>query len=190
MKEDSSLPSELSIKIRQGDTEAFEILFKKYHKQLCHYAMVYVGHSGIADDIVQETFISIWNSREQLNPEKSLNAYLYRCVHNQCLNYITKAKSDRRLSDNYFEEMSYRATLLGSDLSDSYFDELANEELKTIVIKAVNELPAQCREVFVLSRYQELTYAQIAEKLFISINTVKTQLSRALNKIREALDKK
>ncbi len=189
VKRTTLLNSELTTRIVQGDKVAFELLFKMYHKPLCNFARVYVNQFHIADEIVQETFISIWKTREQLNPSMSINAYLYRCVHNNCVNYLYKARVDKRLSDAYRNEIEYRARLLDSDFSDSFYDNLANDELEFIINKAIEQLPTQCREIFLLSRYQELSYQQIAEKLGLSKNTIKTQLSRALQKIRDAMEK-
>lgn len=188
MKKSLLLNSELTQKIIQGNQGAFELLFKMYHKPLCNFARIYVKQFHIADEIVQETFISVWKAREQLDQNKSLNAYLYRSVHNHCINFIHTARVDKRLSDEYRNELAYRTRMLETNLSDSYYDRLANDELELILNNAIDQLPTQCREIFILSRYHELTYKQIAEKLTLSVNTVKTQLSRALQKLREVLE--
>lgn len=182
--------TELALRIKQGDIKAFELLFKIYHKPLCNYAKVYVNRFDIADEIVQETFISLWNSRTTIDETKSLNSFLYKCIYNNSINFIKKAQTNRKLSEAYISEIEYRAKMLEGNYSESYFDHLTNEELENSVKNAIAQLPDQCREIFMLSRYEELTYQQIADKLNISINTVKTQLSRALQKLRHDLEEK
>ncbi len=182
--------TELALRIKQSDLKAFELLFKIYHKPLCNYAKVYVYNIDIADEIVQETFISIWDNRTLIDEQKSLNSFLYKCIYNNCINFIKKAQTNRKLSEAYKKEIEYRVRMLEENYSESYFDHLTNEELENSIKIAIEHLPDQCREIFLLSRYEELTYQQIADKLNISINTVKTQLSRALQKLRIDLKEK
>ena len=187
MKKEEILNTELIERIKQGDQRAFELLFKLYHTPLCNYAKVYVKHLDIADDIVQDTFIRIWESRSGLDPCQSLKAYLYRSVHNNCINHFRKKQVDNRLTKEYQAEIRQRIELLERNFSESSLDRLVAQELEISIQKSIDGLPGQCREVFILSRYNDLSYQQIADKLSVSINTVKTQLSRALNKIRENL---
>lgn len=187
MKREEILHTELIQRIKQGDQNAFELLFKLYHTPLCHYAKVYVKHIDIADDIVQDTFIRIWESRSGLDPSQSLKAYFYRCVHNNCINYLRKKQVDNRLTEEYRAEIQKRYELLERNFNESSYEKLAVQELELSIQKSIDSLPGQCREVFILSRYYDLSYQQIADKLSVSINTVKTQVSRALDKIRNDL---
>ncbi|HEY4788225.1 MAG TPA: RNA polymerase sigma-70 factor [Bacteroidales bacterium] len=189
MTKDEILNIEITKRIKQDDTSAFELLFKLYHKQLCNYARIYVKHLEISDEIVQETFVKIWEVRETLDERLSLKAFLYRCVHNNSINYIKKMQVTNRLSKDYINEMKYRMQLLELETADKYFDKFAAEELESCIQRLIDELPAQCREVFLLSRFKEMSYQEIANQMSISINTVKTQLSRALQKLRAGLSK-
>jgi RNA polymerase sigma-70 factor (family 1) len=180
---------ELTERIKKGEQSAFKILFKLYHKPLCHFARVYVKQMDIADEIVQETFIKIWEIRHTLDETLSLKAFLYRCVHNNCINYIRKLQVDNRLSEKYVHEIKYRVQFLELGLDHSYFDELVANELDLKIQKAIDGLPEQCREIFLLSRFNDMNNRQIAEKMSVSVNTVKTQVSRALQKIRTSLKK-
>jgi len=188
VKKGDLLNFELTERVKQGEQVAFELLFKMHHEQLCNYARVYVKSMDIADEIVQDTFVKIWEIRTTLDPQQSLKAFLYRCVHNNCINFIKKVKVENRLSETYVNEMKHRMQILEQDASGNNFDMLAEEELEIRIKKAIDELPAQCKEIFLLSRFNEMSYQQIAAKLRISVNTVKTQLSRAMQKIRVGLD--
>lgn len=189
MVKDEVLHVELTKRIKQSELSAFELLFKLYHKPLCNYARVYVKHFEIADEIVQETFVKIWEIRSSLDEKLSIKAFLYRCVHNHAINYIKKMQKDARLSNDYIQEMKYRMQFLELETDDNYFDKLAAMDIESIIEKAIDELPPQCREVFLLSRFKGMSYQQIADHLMISVNTVKTQLSRSTQKIRMVLKK-
>jgi RNA polymerase sigma-70 factor, ECF subfamily len=182
VKKGDLLNFELTERVKQGEQVAFELLFKLYHAQLCNFAKLYVRFMDIAEEIVQDTFIKIWEIRKTLDPNQSLKALLFRCVHNNSINYIKKAKVNNKLSEEYIKEMNYRIQFLEQDTTD--FDSLAEEELEIRIQKAIDELPAQCKEIFLLSRFNEMSYQQIADQLLISVNTVKTQLSRAMQKLR------
>ena len=186
MKKGDLLNFELTKKVKLGEQVAFELLFKLHHAQLCNFAHIYVRAMDIADEIVQETFITIWEIRATLNPNQSLKALLFRNVHNNCINYIKKVKVNNGLSEAYMNEMKYRMKILEQD-TGSYFDKLADDELEIRIKKAIDELPAQCKEIFLLFRFNEMNYQQIADKQRISVNAVKTQLSRAMQKLRGAL---
>jgi RNA polymerase sigma-70 factor, ECF subfamily len=190
VQKDEILNVELTRRIKQNEQTAFRLLFKLYYNQLCNYARIYVKRFEIADEIVQETFVKVWEIRSTLDERLSLKAFLYRCVHNNAINYIKKLEVDNRLTSDYVNEMKHRMQLLERETGDSYSDNLAAEELEVYIQKAIDDLPAQCREVFLLSRFKEMSYQEIADHLLISTNTVKTQLSRALQKIRSGLGKK
>jgi len=187
VNKDKLVNSELTRLIKRGEQSAFELLFKLYHASLCNFARVYVKNYDVANEIVQETFIKIWEIRSTLDENLSLKAFLYKCVHNNCINYIKKEKTVIRLTEEFCLELNYRMKFLQQDTFDHYFETLSMEELEETARKAIDDLPDQCREVFLLSRFKGLTYQEIATHQNISINTVKTQLSRALQKIRFSL---
>lgn len=165
---------------------AFELLFNLYHVPLCNFAKVYVKQLVIADEIVQETFIKIWEVRATLDEEKSIKSFLFQCVHNNCLNYIKKAGNNSKSGQEYLNDLQFRAEVLGS-AEASVIDTLVADELEFQIEKIIDSLPDQCRQVFIFSRFHDMSYADIAKKLNISLNTVKTQISRALQKLRAGL---
>jgi len=143
----------------------------------------------LADEIVQETFIKIWESKHQLQIKLSLRSYLYRCVHNNCINYIKSAAVTLKHNEEFNKEITYHANLATLNFSEEILENIISEEMEISFERKINELPAQCRDIFILSRYDQLTYQEIAQKLNLSINTVKTQISRALDKLRDTFSK-
>jgi RNA polymerase sigma-70 factor (ECF subfamily) len=164
-------------KIRAGDSAAFEDLFNSYSQQLINFARHYVFDKQIAENIVQDVFVSVWQRRTNLDPSKMIKAYLFTAVKNEAL------KHKRRLD---VEKKSYNRIL------ESYSEfnpdiEIEGKEVGYHVNQAVNELPEKCKEIFKMNRFENLKYAEIAEILDISIKTVETQMGRALKKLRKRL---
>lgn len=185
VKKDELLNYELAERIKQGEKTAFELVFKLYYKLLQNFACVYLRNTYLSAEIVQETFIKIWETRSSIDPGKSLKAYLYRCVHNNCINFCKKAEVNSRQTKEYLKELSYRLSLLELNPEDNDQSFFTNEQRIQAIQNTIDTLPLQCKEIFLLIRFENLTYNQVAEKLSISVNTVKTQLQRAMARLRE-----
>jgi RNA polymerase sigma-70 factor (ECF subfamily) len=183
------LEGELINGLKEGDKSAFSFLFKMYYTPLCTYASTIIKLPNLAEEVVQESFIKIWENRQQIRIDSSLRAYFYRCIHNNCLNYIKNLNVNQRRTDIVTKEITYHAELATLNFSEEILDKIVSDELEIFFDKIIDELPGQCKEIFCLSRYEQLTYPEIAEKLQISVNTVKTQISRALDKLRDAYNK-
>jgi RNA polymerase sigma-70 factor (ECF subfamily) len=176
--------TELLIKLKTGDKKAFEILFNQYFNALCHFGYNYVKSIEIAEDIVEDLFFRLWENRETLLLTISIKSYLYKSVHNQCLDFLKAEK----VRENY--KKSYSKGLLDVQKSlacQNSNDQLFGDELQVKIQTAIDSLPEQCRRIFMMSRFDELKYSEIAEKLGLSVNTIEKQMSRALHKLREAL---
>lgn len=170
--------------IALGNEDAFEYSFLSYYNELCIYAAGVLKDRNMAEEVVQEVFVKLWENRKGLTIKISIKSYLYRSVHNQCVNYFdhlqVKQKHALEAVKNYRD--------LITPVSDSYpIANLLTQELEDKINSSLAALPDQCREVFLLIRHDDLSYAEAAEKLGISINTVKTQLQRALTRLRENL---
>ncbi len=187
MSKEKLFEGELVRLIKRGEQSAFEILFRLHYNALIHFANTYVKRSDIADEIVQETFIKIWEIRSSIDETRSIKAFLYRCVHNNCLNYIRDQKKIVYLSSEFISELEGRFQLIDENASNNYFEYLASEQLSALVHDSIMQLPDQCREVFLLCRFHDKSYQEIATQLGISVNTVKTQLSRAMAKLNDAI---
>jgi RNA polymerase sigma-70 factor (ECF subfamily) len=186
----TSLEKEVLSKVKSGDEKAFEFVFKSYYTALCAYACDLLKLDDEAEEIVQEVLIKFWEFRDQIEITTSIKAYLYRSVHNQCLNFIRHSKVIKSLSDKFSEEIIHSFELtLNSDAEftlDYYFYDGIEQDIQN----SIHELPDQCRRIFQLSRFERLRHDQIAELMGISVNTVKTQIARALEKLRIVIGKK
>ena len=165
-------------KIRTGDSAAFEDLFNFYCQQLINFTRRYVFDKQIAENIVQDVFVKVWQNRTNLDPTKMIKAYLFTAVKNNSLKHL------RHLN---IENKGIESTppYIGDDeRPDRKLDE---KELAVTVHQAIDELPEKCKEIFKMNRFENLKYAEIAKILNISIKTVETQMGRALKKLRERL---
>jgi len=141
--------------------------------------MGYVHDHDSAREIVQEVFINLWNQRASINSEKPVKSYLYTSVRNRSLNWIRDHKK-------------YRSYVLDIEIEDRETnferDHLEAEEIRRRISRAMDKLPERCREIFEMSRFEELKYKEIAEKLGLSIKTIEVQMSKALKILRRELN--
>lgn len=165
--------------IQQGNESAFEELFRTYYQGLCNYGNSMLKDMDEAEEVVQNVFCQFWEKRENLDIQISLKSYLYKMVHNACLNKIKHQKVK-----NVYEQ--YKVSL-GQGQSQPASHLAIENELEAKIKEAINALPEQCRIIFCLSRYEELKYAEIANQLDISVKTVENQMGKALKILREKL---
>ena len=171
--------TEIIRRIRNGDTGQFESLFRSSYVSLVRYAKTLIKDHDTAEEIVQDLFFKLWQDREKLNIESSLNGYLFRSVHNICLHHIEHV----RVVERHAEEMSYRQT----ESQESPSDILNYKELQEKVARILEKLPDRCGKIFTMSRFDGLKYTEIAEKLSVSIKTVEANMGRALKEFRKEL---
>ena len=162
--------------IVEGDSNSFEILFRKYYQELCNYSMGILGDAEKAEDVVQDAFVYLWENRQRINITTSLKSYLYQSVRNGALKIIRTQVLEQRHMPRLTEFIEY---LEKSEFSE---DELAKLQK---IEPAIDELPSQCKSVFLMSFMDKKSYKQIADELEISLNTVKTHVSKAYRIIRE-----
>jgi RNA polymerase sigma-70 factor (ECF subfamily) len=177
------LNQQLINSVRQGDISAFEELYKKYYVYLCLVAEHIVRSQCDAEEVVSDVFVKLWNLRERILITTSLKAYLVKAVHNTSLNYIEQKKTINSLTDS-LSDSDHK--LLAWD-SDYPLGHLYEREIMDILDKGINSLPEACRNIFMLSRGNGLKYSEIASKLGLSVNTIKTQMKIALSHLREHL---
>jgi len=175
--EQSRIESEWVNTIKSGDQGAFEKLFNHYCQQLINFTRRYVIDKQISENIVQDVFVSVWQRRSNLNPEKEIKTYLYTAARNEALKHLRHLNVEKKSYDRIVE--SYPET--------KHDIELEGKEIGDSINKAIDELPEKCREIFKLNRFENLKYAEIAEVLNISVKTVETQIGRALKKLRKQL---
>jgi RNA polymerase sigma-70 factor (family 1) len=165
--------------IQTGDEKAFEMMFRELYQPLCRYAYSFVSNHEEAEEIVQASFIGIWEKRQTIDIDTSLKAYLYRVVRNASLNVIKHGK----VKQIYLEQSEFTA----EKTTDATEQALITDELERKIFSAIQTLPDQCRLIFKLSRFEEMKYQEIANQLNISIKTVENQMGKALKIMREQL---
>lgn len=165
--------------IRSGNEAAFDALFRAFYPRLCRYVGRFIRSPELAEELVQEIFAAIWERRRDWNPQGSLDQYLFRAAKNRALKHLRHEEVRTRLGG---EAVSLRVETPATP------EDLFNlEEMTAAARDAVDALPERRRHIYLLSREGGLTYGEIAEVLDISVNTVQTQMGRALKSVRAAL---
>lgn len=160
----------------KADDQNFDDIYTAHYAALHQYAYTLLSDRALAEEMVHQVFLKILEKGGQINVHTSLKAYLYRAVHNECLNYFKHQKVKQA-------HHVYATTAYGV-AAESPSGSMQYKELEKQLHAAINELPEQCRTIFQLSRFEELKYAEIALQLGISIKTVEGQMSKALKRLR------
>lgn len=174
-----SIDAQLIKRLVNGDEIAFKKVYNAYYDKLYFYCLKFVKSEDFARELIQDVFVKLWTQRAQINPDLSLNAYLYTITRNHTLDFLKKVAKDQQLK----EALLISATLAHTEAEDN----LIFTEYDTLAKQAIQNLPSQRRLIFQLSRRDGLSYEEIANTLSISKNTVKVQMLRALKAIREYL---
>ena len=164
--------------LREDSEKAIDILFRQYYRFICKAVYKIIPDSVLVEDLCQEVFYEFWRKRQHLQINTSLKAYLRRAARNKALNYIR----DQKIK---FEGEEKQPVLISK--SPGINQQLEAEELQVIINKAIDALPERCRVIFVLSRFEDLSYREIATELGISMKTVENQISKALKLLRASL---
>jgi RNA polymerase sigma-70 factor (ECF subfamily) len=157
----------------------FEGLFREHFTGLCYFARKYTGDLDSAREIVHTVFIKVWENRSEFDWNKPVKSYLFTSVYNRSMNYIRDNKKFLNHEDASLQN-------LVADES-AYSDHLETAELEEKIRMSLLKLPEKCREVFELSRFEGKKYSEIAIQLNISVKTVETQMSKALQILKVEL---
>lgn len=172
--------------IKNGNVKSFELVFKSYYPRLCKYAKSMIHDYDASSDIVKDVFIKWWEKSNSITVNTAISAYLYKSVHNSCINYIQRVLKNKVIF--YESDLADSSNELISPASYDYqLAKLGTQELYTAIEQSINKLPDHCREIFILSRIKQKSHAEISNQLGISPNTVKVQIYRALLKLKKDL---
>lgn len=167
-------------------TEAgFEELFFRYYPSLKSYAMVFLFDETIADDIIQDVFLNLWNKRNNFTPSDNLASYLHKSVYNRCMNHIRHEKANLKFIRQKSTDQEIQQTYYGATDFGKYKG--TGEEFRKALHSAIDGLPEQPRRTFILSRKFRLKNREIADFLNISIKAVEKNLTKALKILRDKL---
>lgn len=172
---------EIVVRLIDGDEEAFCELYATYKNRLLYFAMRFVKSREYAEDIFQDAFTAVWQSRRFINPDVPFSSYLYTIVRNRMLNQLRELTYKDKLREHIISQ--------AVDHVDDAKNKVLFEELKDILSKALEKLTPRQREVFQMSRDAEMSHKEIADTLGISVNTVQEHISTSLKTIREYLRK-
>jgi RNA polymerase sigma-70 factor (ECF subfamily) len=164
-------------RLKAGDVEYFEYLYEEYYSKAKFYANQYLRDIEQARDVAQDSFITLWEKRNEIKPELSIQAFILTIVKNKCLNILRKRISERQYSSKVMlqEEM---ANL--SALNDNTADEYLLVEINEMVEDTLREMPVKMSAVYRMNREKDLTYDEIAQLLDVSVKTVEYRMSKAL----------
>ena len=164
-------------RLRANDREALRLLFQEHYASVCKAIFRYVKERATIEDLAQDVFMKIWEKRQSINVNTSFDAYLYRMAVNESISYLRKQQRQNQKKE------AYPLAFTAID-SPSTEDQYLHTELDQRIKHAINSLPPRCQVIFKLSRYEELSYREIAEKLELSIKTVENQMGKALRILR------
>lgn len=181
-----NLPSNILKGLSIGDEETYIFLFREYYVSLCAYSRRYVGRKDIAEEIVSDTFLKIWENRKQLEINTSVKAYLFHAVCNNSLNYLRKLKSERHLGE-YFRETSSENLGFEVPLEEIEEQSLMMENMSQKIEAAVMMLPEQQQRAFRLKRMEGKKTKEVAEIMGLSVKTIEMHLSKATLHLRQNL---
>lgn len=163
--------------VQNGDQKAFDTLFRRYYPMLCAYGHRLVDLAD-AEEIVEDSLLWIWENRETLVIESSLSSYLFKMVYRRALNKLAHIDATQRADTRFYEEMQEM-------LQDT--DYYLIEELTKRIEEAVAALPESYREAFVMHRFRDMSYKEIAETLGVSPKTIDYRIQQALKQLRTDL---
>jgi len=163
--------------LHKGNEESFRAIYKIYRTRLCYFASKLLPDGESPEDVVQEAFVKLWQKHSHFHHPDSVKAFLYITVKNRCLNLSKHGKVVDRYNHLLHEEAN----------EEIIADYLLESEVLDNIYRALEKLPQGCRKVLQLSYFQELKNKEIAERLQVSVNTVKTQKKRGLHLLRGLL---
>ncbi|MGK7394114.1 MAG: RNA polymerase sigma-70 factor [Candidatus Cyclobacteriaceae bacterium M3_2C_046] len=169
----------LLVALKKGEESAFKKLYLKYSRTLGYFIYGYLKNKADAEEIVQETFIKVWENKAHLDPNLSIKNYLFKLSKNALLNKLRRKKVEESYKLHWLEDYSQEHNVTE--------DEVILADYKNIYQELINMLPPQRKLIFIMSREHGLTYREIADQLHISVKTVERQMSQALKFLKERL---
>ena len=162
--------------LRKGDKKAYEAVYDEFFGVLYHLCLNYLHDDKVSEELVQDTFMKLWEIRETLNDQINIRNFLYTITKNNCLNYLRNQK----ISLKHQENMKYLEMQFNYEALEKLGNYVQFEELREKIDEAISKLPAEVIETFKLSRFEELSYREIADRQGISVKTVEARISKAL----------
>ncbi len=178
---------DFSAKIINGDKKAFDLLFRVLYSRLLSFTLTYVRDKPIAENMVQDAFLLLWERRETLHPDSNIQAWLLTVVKNNALNHINRQKRQVNMEQIYTSRIIGELDLRISSLKACDPEAMFSNEVESIIQKVLESLPEQGRKVIIMSRFDDMSNKEIAEKLGITIKGVEYHITKILKLLRTEL---
>jgi RNA polymerase sigma-70 factor (ECF subfamily) len=176
--------------LQQGDSRAYKYIYDHYYALLCKIAYGFLKDDFLAETVVGDTILHLYEKRESIQIISSIRNYLIQAVRNRSINYLELEWNKRTIHFSAIDEESLQAQILQQTPSDDYpLATLLEKELEQEIHSAIERLPVETRTVFKMSRFQEMKQEDIARELNISVNTVKYHIKQALARLKKDLGK-
>ena len=173
--------------VKNGGEKAFCILYSMLFPNLVKYVRQIVKDVYLAEDIVQELFIKIWQERDAIHIFGSVQTYIYKMAHHASINTLQHLATSKNRVNRTVSDEEWQFIKDNYQVNEYIIEQIEQEETDTYIRLVVETLPAKCKEVFMMSRYEEMENEEIARKLGISVHTVRTHLYHALDVIRKKI---
>lgn len=170
-----------------SDIQSFNQLFNEYYERFIRFAQGYVRERETAEDFVSEAFTLFWENRENLLPDTKPQAYILTIVKNKCLNHLQHIQVRQHTENVLSEHESWRFSQSINTLQACDPEFLFSEEMERIIHETLQNLPKKTRQIFVLNRFEGLSYHEIATKMNLSGKTIEYHISKALSELRVRL---
>lgn len=168
-------------RLRDGDMTAFDVVYRNYSKKLYSFAFCLLKDHEQSEELVQDVFVTLWEKRDQINPDLQFDHYLFTICYNSVRKFFRRKKMEDRVREYLLKNTPESLSVTSNTV--------IYNELLDLVERTAEKLPPRRRAVFQLSRREGLPIKEIAERLNISARTAETHLSKALKFIREELEK-
>jgi RNA polymerase sigma-70 factor (ECF subfamily) len=168
------------LSLQKGEKPAFEEIYNDFFGVIYHLSLNYLHDEQVSEEIVQDSFMKLWEIHETLNDTFNIRNFLYTITKNNCLNYLRNQK----IAFKHQENIKYLEMQFNYEALEKLGNYIEFEELRERITRTINALPADLRETFLLSRFEELHYKEIAEKQSISIKTVEARITKVLRILR------
>jgi RNA polymerase sigma-70 factor (family 1) len=178
-KQENLIEKVLISKLKSGSKDAFSVIFITYYKDLVLFATNFTHEIDTAEEIVQDTFLKIWEDHEAINIKVSIKSYLLKAVQNRCIDWFRHVKIQQKFeNETLINSINYEFN------TDNY---LINSEIEGLIRDALNKLPAEISQAYRMHRYEGLKYQEISERLNVSVRTVEVRIGKALSSLRDEL---
>ena len=174
-------------KFIEGDIDAFESIYNACYPKAYYFALKFIGNAATSQDLVQDVFLSLWESKESLNPEKPVEPYIMVSVKNKCLNHLRDSLSKIKASQSLQKKALTINLQALQQFNNSTFDTIATDNLREHMNTSLSKMPEKTRDAFVLNRFNNMSYQQIATKHGVSERNIEYRINDALRKLKEDL---